>query len=184
QITTADFPVRFSHVVDTAQPFLVATIRSMQHRDATIWVICPTVRKQELFFETVPNWNSNAAFLPEAEFAAVENILPDPEIAAERLALLSQIEKGSAPQLIVAARGERRNGGSLERIVACRLRAHSPGHNPGSIRGPWRNCGHFPMANNAAIANRVLWRRNRIAARIRPRYADFRPHVRARERII
>ena len=104
QIATADFPVHFTHVIESAQPFLVATIASIRHRDASIWVICPTVRKQELLFESVSNWNSRAAFFPEAEFAAVENILPDPEIAAERLALLSQIEKGSASQLIVTTR--------------------------------------------------------------------------------
>ena len=104
QIATADFPVRFHHVIESAQPFLVATIASIWHRDSAIWVICPTVRKQELFFESVSNWNSRAAFFPEAEFAAVENILPDPEIAAERLALLSQIEKGSASELIVTTR--------------------------------------------------------------------------------
>jgi len=104
QIATADFPVRFNHVIESAQPFLVATITSIWHRDSAVWVICPTVRKQELFFESVSNWNSRAAFFPEAEFAAVENILPDPEIAAERLALLSQIEKGSASELIVTTR--------------------------------------------------------------------------------
>src|SRR5689334_6950989 len=73
-------------------------------RDSPIWVISPTVRRQELFFESLSIWNSNAAFLPEAEFAAVENVLPDPEIAAERLALFSQIEKGSASELIVTTR--------------------------------------------------------------------------------
>ena len=104
QIATADFPVRFNHVIESAQPFLVSTIASMWHRDAAIWVICPTVRKQELFFESLSNWNSNTAFLPEAEFAAVENVLPDLEIAAERLALLSQIEKRSAAELIVTTR--------------------------------------------------------------------------------
>jgi transcription-repair coupling factor (superfamily II helicase) len=118
QIAAADFPVQFTHVIESAQPFLVATIATEWHRlpadeslpnhrqdaDATIWVICPTVRAQELFFESLSNWNSNAAFLPEAEFAAVENILPDPEIAAERLALLSQIEKGAPPELIVTTR--------------------------------------------------------------------------------
>jgi transcription-repair coupling factor (superfamily II helicase) len=104
QIATADFPVRFNHVIESAQPFLVATITSIWRRDSAVWVICPTVRKQELFFESVSNWNSRAAFFPEAEFAAVENILPDPEIAAERLALLSQIEKGSASELIVTTR--------------------------------------------------------------------------------
>src|SRR5690349_10801339 len=73
-------------------------------RDSPIWVISATVRKQELFFESLSIWNPNAAFLPEAEFAAVENVLPDPEIAAERLALLSQIEKAGASELIVTTR--------------------------------------------------------------------------------
>src|SRR5437764_1113174 len=102
QIGAGNFPVSFSHVIESAQPFLVATIAEHDHRN--IWVICPTVRAQELFFESLSNWNSNASFLPEAEFAAVENILPDPEIAAERLALLSQIEKENAAKLVVTTR--------------------------------------------------------------------------------
>jgi transcription-repair coupling factor (superfamily II helicase) len=48
------------------------------------------------------NWQPTALFLPEEEFAAVENVLPDPEIAAERLALLTQIEREAGPHLIVA----------------------------------------------------------------------------------
>jgi transcription-repair coupling factor (superfamily II helicase) len=102
QIAAGDFPVSFSHVIESAQPFLVATIAEDDRR--SIWVICPTVRAQELFFESLSNWISNASFLPEAEFAAVENILPDPEIAAERLALLSQIEKENAAKIVVTTR--------------------------------------------------------------------------------
>jgi transcription-repair coupling factor (superfamily II helicase) len=102
QIAAGDFPVSFSHVIESAKPFLVATIA--EHDRRSIWVICPTVRAQELFFESLSNWNSNASFLPEAEFAAVENILPDPEIAAERLALLSQIEKETAAKVVVTTR--------------------------------------------------------------------------------
>jgi len=102
QIAAGNFPVSFSHVIESAQPFLVATIA--EHVRRSIWVVCPTVRSQELFFESLSNWNPNASFLPEAEFAAVENILPDPEIAAERLALLSQIEKENAAKLVVTTR--------------------------------------------------------------------------------
>jgi transcription-repair coupling factor (superfamily II helicase) len=102
EIAAGNFPVSFSHVIESAQPFLVATIA--EHDRRNIWVICPTVRAQELFFESLSNWNSNASFLPEAEFAAVENFLPDPEIAAERLALLSQIEKENASKLVVTTR--------------------------------------------------------------------------------
>ena len=115
------WPVAFSHVIEPAQAFLVAAIarawhglparESVHHRqnaDAanskTIWVLCRSVRAQELFYEGVVNWLPDAQFLPEAEFAAVENILPDPEIAAERLALLSLIERDHGPLLIVATR--------------------------------------------------------------------------------
>ncbi len=93
-------PVTFSHVVESAQSFLVASIARRINK--TIWVLCPSVHSQEIFYESLLNWCPNALFLPEAEFAAVENILPDPEIAAERLALLSQIEREKGPHLVVA----------------------------------------------------------------------------------
>ncbi|MBO0696711.1 MAG: transcription-repair coupling factor, partial [Verrucomicrobia bacterium] len=50
------------------------------------------------------NWLPDALFLPEAEFAAAENVLPDPEIAAERLAVLLQIGRGTGRHVIVATR--------------------------------------------------------------------------------
>ena len=95
-------PVAFSHVTEAAQPFLVAAIAGEIPR--TLWVLCPSVRSQELLYETLLNWQPNALFLPEAEFAAVENILPDPEIAAERLALLSRVQREKGPHLIVVTR--------------------------------------------------------------------------------
>ena len=82
-IERAQWPVQFSHVVEPAQAFLVAAIASKI--DETIWVLCPSVHSQELLYESLLNWQPDALFLPEAEFAAIENILPDPEIAAERL---------------------------------------------------------------------------------------------------
>jgi transcription-repair coupling factor (superfamily II helicase) len=95
-------PVEFSHVTEPAHAFLVAMIA---HRiDRTIWVLCPTVHSQELLYESLLNWQPTALFLPEAEFAAIENVLPDPEIAAERLALLTQVERETGPHLIVATR--------------------------------------------------------------------------------
>jgi transcription-repair coupling factor (superfamily II helicase) len=102
EIGAAEKPVRFSHVIESAQGFLVATIAEQIRQP--IWVVAPNVRAQELFYENVLNWIAGAAFFPEAEFAAVENILPDPEIAAERLALLTQVERGNGPKLIVTTR--------------------------------------------------------------------------------
>ncbi|CAN5640219.1 hypothetical protein BH18VER1_BH18VER1_22910 [soil metagenome] len=92
-------PVTFSHVIESAQPFVAAAIASRVER--TLWIICPTVRTQELLFESLLNWAPHASFLPEAEFAAVENILPDPEITAERLALLSRVSREAGPHLVV-----------------------------------------------------------------------------------
>jgi transcription-repair coupling factor (superfamily II helicase) len=95
-------PTRFSHVSEPARAFLVATIAS--NVDKTIWVLCPSVRAQDTLYETLVNWVPSAEFLPEAEFAAVDNVLPDPEIAAERLALLARIDSDTAPRVIVATR--------------------------------------------------------------------------------
>jgi transcription-repair coupling factor (superfamily II helicase) len=110
-VQDTQWPVKFSHVIQPAQPFLAAIIAHTWHRlqagdrqaaDSTIWVLCPSVHSQELFYESLLNWHPDAVFLPEAEFAPAENVLPDPEIAAERLAVLMQI--GTGPHVIVATR--------------------------------------------------------------------------------
>jgi transcription-repair coupling factor (superfamily II helicase) len=95
-------PLAFSHVVESAQPFLLALIaRSTKRR---LWVLCPTIRTQESFHDTLSNWIPGADFLPEAEFAAVENVLPDPEITAERLALLTRLDHGNPSGVVVTTK--------------------------------------------------------------------------------
>ena len=106
-IQDARWPVQFSHVIQPAQPFLAAIIAHTWHRqaaDSTIWILCPSVHSQESSYESLLNWQSDALFLPEAEFAAAENVLPDPEIVAERLAVLMQIGRGTGPRVVVATR--------------------------------------------------------------------------------
>jgi len=107
----AEWPVRFSHVIQPAQPFLAAVIAYKWHRlpadnrqdaDSTIWILCPSVHSQEVLYESLLNWQPDALFLPEAELTGIENVLPDPEIAAERLALFLQIERSPGPRVIVA----------------------------------------------------------------------------------
>ena len=111
-IIRANWPVKFSHVTESAQPFLAATLAGKWHRVAaddrrqhagatTSWIICPSVHSQEFFHQALLNWRPDALFLPEAEFAAMENVLPDPEIAAERLALFSLLAHEPGPRLIV-----------------------------------------------------------------------------------
>jgi transcription-repair coupling factor (superfamily II helicase) len=112
-IQGAQWPVQFSHVIQPAQPFLAAIIADAWRRlssdglrgsDSSIWLVCPSIHSQELFYESLLNWQPDALFLSEAEFAAAENVLPDPEIAAERLAVLMQIGRGTGPRIIVATR--------------------------------------------------------------------------------
>jgi transcription-repair coupling factor (superfamily II helicase) len=93
-------PVAFSHVLESARAFLLGVIA--REIPQTLWIICPSVRAQELLHESLTNWVPDALFLPEAEFLAVENILPDQEIAAERLALLSRVEESRRRQVVVA----------------------------------------------------------------------------------
>ena len=112
-IRDARGPVQFSHVIQPAQPLLAAIIADAWHRflaqdrpgaDSTIWILCPSIHSQELFYESLLNWQPNALFLPEAEFGAVENVLPDPEIAAERLAVLMELGRERGPHIVVATR--------------------------------------------------------------------------------
>ena len=95
-------PVAFSHVIESARAFLVAVLAA--EIPQTLWVICPSVRTQELLHESLTNWFPEALFLPEVEYFAVENILPDQEIAAERLALLSRVEENRQRHVVVATR--------------------------------------------------------------------------------
>ena len=126
-IEKAQWPVQFSHVIEPAQAFLVAAIA--RKIDETIWIFCPSVHSQELLYESLLNWYPTALFLPEVEFAAVENILPDPEISAERIAVLAQVEREASPRLIVATRASLdraapRGGGLQSAIVQLQRRAN------------------------------------------------------------
>src|SRR5207237_2549408 len=67
EIESGQRPVAFSHVVESAQAFLVATIARAWHglpvrdhrQDAdatTIWVLCPSVHSQELLYESLLTW--------------------------------------------------------------------------------------------------------------------------------
>jgi transcription-repair coupling factor (superfamily II helicase) len=102
-IRRAEWPVQFSHAIQPAQPFLAAVIANANH-SRPIWILCPSVHSQEVCYESLLNWHHNALFLPEAELTGIENVLPDPEIAAERLALFIEIERSPGPRIIVATR--------------------------------------------------------------------------------
>ena len=133
----------------------------------------------------------------------VENVLPDPEIAAERLALFLQIERDTGPRIIVATRAgldqaapkrgslesavvQLRRGATakmeefLERLVGQRLRTRLTSHHSWPVRCPRRDCRSLFVAGAVAVSRGIFRRPNRIAARVRHRYANFRAQFAAR----
>ena len=95
-------PVRFEHVVVSAQPFLVAMLAgALRTSDRQIWVICKTERDQESFHAELTNWWPEAMIFPHAEVAVVEGALPDPETSAERLAVVERLASGRFTILVL-----------------------------------------------------------------------------------
>src|SRR5258708_3495647 len=86
-------PICFEHVVEAAQSF-VAACAVRQHPSRSCWLICPDARRQEEICNELLNWEIGARFFPELELPAIEGAVPDPELMAERLALLQQIVTG------------------------------------------------------------------------------------------
>lgn len=111
-------PVAFEHIHPAAAPFLVGLVGDAFAREseaARIWVVAPHLKAQELIVSELPVWmrggkgrggrRTEILFLPEQEEAVGEGIISDPEIAAERLAILHRL---SAPaegvQVVVLTR--------------------------------------------------------------------------------
>jgi transcription-repair coupling factor (superfamily II helicase) len=94
--------VAFEHVVESAQPFLAALLA--RETKPRLWIVCANVRAQETFHNELLNWFPDALFFPEADLAPVEGAIPDPENAAERLAIVQQIATGKGRRIIVLTR--------------------------------------------------------------------------------
>jgi transcription-repair coupling factor (superfamily II helicase) len=90
-------PVVFENVAAPARGFVAALIaKACFEKGRSAWFICANLREQEDLFNSLALWHGGALFFPEMEMAAVEGALPDPEIAAERLSVLSQLAASNA----------------------------------------------------------------------------------------
>ena len=101
--------VTFEHVTDAARPFLAALIA--RKVEARLWIVCADVRGQEGLHNELLNWFPEALFFPEADIAPVEGAVPDPENAAERLAIVHRLRDRANRQIVVLTKA------SLEEIV-------------------------------------------------------------------
>ncbi len=97
-------PVVFDHVVESARATLTAAIAMLALRKRRVWVVCPDVRQLEAVHNELLNWIPEALLFPEADVAPIEGSLPDPENAAERLAILEQLADPKGKQLLAVTR--------------------------------------------------------------------------------
>ena len=108
-LATPESPIIFDHVAEAGQPFYAALAVRRWLREnpkAAIWIACPHVKTQEIVQGEITVWGIDAVFLPEHEWAGFDNVMPDPEAAAERLAVLQKIH-------------DTREAGSSQVIVLC-----------------------------------------------------------------
>ncbi|MEQ1853973.1 MAG: hypothetical protein ABMA01_20570, partial [Chthoniobacteraceae bacterium] len=87
--------VEFGHVAEGALSSLCAVIaRSPARR---LWLVCPTLAAQEQLHNELIQWFPDALFFPELEIAPVEGALPDPEAAADRVAIVQRLGEKEDP---------------------------------------------------------------------------------------
>ena len=96
-LATPENPVRLGSVAEAGHPLYTAAAiekwREAGHLDSAVWVVCAHVKAQEVLHGELGVWGSDSLFLPEFEWAGFEESLPDPEAAAERLAVLKAIHE-------------------------------------------------------------------------------------------
>ncbi len=98
-------PVVFGHVAGAGQAFYTAALcRALMESQPSrrVWLACPNVKVQELIHAELDVWGVESRLLPEEDFPDLEGALPDPESAAERLAVLQALEDPSEKGEIVA----------------------------------------------------------------------------------
>jgi transcription-repair coupling factor (superfamily II helicase) len=86
-----------SQVAEPAQPFVTAALL----RDSTAprtWVVCRDVRIQEQMHHDLRVWGIASQFFPELDFSGFADALPDPDIAADRLAILNLMGSSANPE--------------------------------------------------------------------------------------
>ena len=110
--TSSEEPTLLSDVSEQAWPFLGALAARRFGNSAQgcrVWFVCRDVRAQEEIASELSSWIGQVALFPDLEIPAAGLGLPDPETAAERLAVLGRIARGEvvAP-VITAAQWEER----------------------------------------------------------------------------
>lgn len=97
--------VRFEGVARAAVPVVLAMIRDSLPAARRMWVVCGDPRQQEQIDAALPLWNVEPGFIPALDFERRIDVLPDPDIVAERLAVVQGLLHGgpSARRLLLVS---------------------------------------------------------------------------------
>ncbi len=94
--------VSFTHVFPAARAVLTAVLLRETRQRA--WIICETQAAQEALHNELLHWQPDALLYPEQEIAPIEGAIPDPENAAERLAVLQKLADRKNRPVVVLTR--------------------------------------------------------------------------------
>ena len=95
-------PLSLGHLPASAQAFILAAL-ARESPKRTCLAVPPGVKAQEELANDLEAWGARHLFFPQMETATAET-LPDPEMAAERLAALSQLASGFTGVVLATAR--------------------------------------------------------------------------------
>lgn len=98
----------YDAVASAAQPFAAALLARV-HKGRRVWIVCPDVKTQDNFASELAAWMPGTRLFPEIDTPAEgEEVLTDPETAAERLEILRALEGKQfvGPLVIHAAQWE------------------------------------------------------------------------------
>lgn len=101
----ATSPVVLDHVTPQAFGFAAALV--VRHVEKTrdqgrVWVLCPDVKTQDHVHAELGVWQCPALYFPRLGHM-VEGALPDPELTAERTAVLGRMMEGDCPVMVLCA---------------------------------------------------------------------------------
>lgn len=91
----------FDHVAQPAQSFIAALTLSHVPTKKRIWVLCDDLRIQERIHAELAIWwqDKPLRFFPQLELPTFGEVLPDPDLLAERLTVLHELNEATSPQL-------------------------------------------------------------------------------------
>jgi transcription-repair coupling factor (superfamily II helicase) len=103
QLSSRGSSVLLGDVAEQAWPFAGALAARAMSDKKRVWFVCRDVRMQEEFASELASWIPQAVLFPDLEIPSAGLGLPDPETAAERLALLGRIARNETVAPVVTA---------------------------------------------------------------------------------